>query len=123
MSTLYLGTHEETLTQKLAMLLEETAKSGDWFAPSTVIVPSPYMAKWLRLWLARETGGVINVRMEYRLEELMWKQLKEGDGRTHDQPLTLVNEDQYRLMVLVSLLEKEREESDPFRAYLGGPEQ
>ncbi|MFL5244534.1 MAG: exodeoxyribonuclease V subunit gamma, partial [Gemmataceae bacterium] len=113
MSTLYLGTHEETLAQKLAKLLDEAAQSGDWFAPSTVVAPNPYVAKWLRLWLARETGVVMNVRIAFRLEDLMWQLLKEVDGRSPSQPLALVTEDQYRLMVLAGLLAKENKEGDP----------
>jgi exodeoxyribonuclease V gamma subunit len=121
MSTLYLGTDQESLAEKLATAIDEAARSGDFFTPVTVVAPNRYLAKWLRLWLARRLGVAINLKVEFRLEQFMWEMLKGLDGREHPVPLELLDESQYRLMILAELLQEEAPGTAlaPLREYLG----
>jgi exodeoxyribonuclease V gamma subunit len=120
MSILYLSICEEALAETLSANLLNRAKSADWFEPATIIVPNPFVGKWLRLWLARKLGIIANIRITYRLEAEMAELLKRVDSRSHPLPLQFLNDDQYRLMVVAALLDREMEEDDPFRTYLGG---
>ncbi|TMQ30245.1 MAG: exonuclease V subunit gamma, partial [Planctomycetota bacterium] len=117
MSTLYLGTDLESLAGKLAEVSESSG--ADLFAPLTVAVTSPFLGKWLRLWLARKLGVVLNVQF-IPLEQAMWEMLKALDKREHALPLALVDEEQYRLMILAALLDPEAagKELAPLRDYL-----
>lgn len=119
MSTLYLGTDIEPLAHKLAELLDQARGAGDFFRPAVVVVPNRYLAKWLRLRLARELGVAVNVKVEYLLEKVMWEMLKELDGRAHPAPLQHLDENDYRLMVLAALVDEEAgTELGPLREYL-----
>src|SRR5438105_1884402 len=117
MSTLYLVTDLESLAAKLAEV--QKAASGDFFIPATVAVSNPYMSKWLRLWLARKQGIVINFQFK-RLETLMWELLRDVDQRRHSAPLELLNGNSYRLMILSLLLDAEEGGADlgPLRDHL-----
>jgi exodeoxyribonuclease V gamma subunit len=119
MSILYFSTCKEALAETLSINLLAKSKSADWFEPATIIVPNPFVGKWLRLWLARKLGIVANIRITYRLEVEMAELLKRVDSRFHPLPLQFLNDDQYRLMVLAALLDREMEENNPFRVYLG----
>src|SRR5438876_861495 len=105
MSTLYLGTDQDSLARQLASLLEEQARAGDFFAPVTVVVPNRYLKKWLQLWLARQQGVAINLVFKY-LDEALWDLLKELDQRPQPPPV-LLDQGSYRLMVLAVLLDEE----------------
>src|SRR5438094_10050043 len=106
MSTLYLGTDQIALAERLAELLDEESRSGDVFRPATIVVPNRYLAKWLRLWLARTRGIAINLRFLY-LEAALWELLREQDPRKHPQPLELIDHEGYRLIVLSVLLDRD----------------
>ena len=63
MSKLHLGTDIVSLAAKLAGNLEQAARRGDCFLPTTIVVPSHYLKKWLRLDLARRFGvGLFHFR-------------------------------------------------------------
>src|SRR5437868_10792893 len=104
MSTFYLGADLDSLAAKLAAV-QQTA-GGDFFVSATVAVANPYMAKWLRLWLARKHGVVINFQFK-RLEAVMCELLRELDQRQHPAPVELLNGNSYRLMILSILLDRE----------------
>src|SRR5437588_2258372 len=104
MSTLYLASDLNSLAKKLADVHDSAG--GDFFVPVTVAVANPYMAKWLRLWLARKHGVVINFQFK-RLEAVMWELLREVDQRQHPTPVELLNGNSYRLMILSMLLDRE----------------
>src|SRR5436190_22727112 len=107
MSTLYLGTDQIALAERLAEVLDEESRSGDVFRPATVVVPNRYLAKWLRLWLARTRGIAINLRVPYR-ETALWELLRRQDPRCHSEPLEVIEHEDYRLMVLSVLLDRDR---------------
>src|SRR2546426_8253963 len=115
MSTLYLGTDLERLAEKLTSLLDE---AGDFFAPTTVVVPNHHLGKWLRLWLARRRGIAITLHFLY-LETAIWKMLRALDPREHEPPPELVDAESYRMMVLSVLLEENTPELGPLHEYLG----
>lgn len=120
MSTLYLGTDQIALAERLASLLDDEARTGDMFRPVTIVVPNRYLGKWLRLWLARTRGIAINLRFLY-LEQALWELLREQDPRPHDRPLELIDQEGYRLMVLSVLLEENGpHELEPLRQYIQG---
>lgn len=123
MGKLYLGTDVTTLAEQLAGVVDEAVRRRDCFVPATIVVPSPYLRKWLRLFLARRFGVAINLRFCY-LEELFWELLRELDGRTHPAPLEPMPADTYRLMILAVLLDERAggEALVPLRDYLGREE-
>src|SRR5438552_18832101 len=102
MSTLYLGTDLDSLANRLAAV--QSSAPGDFFVPVTVAASNPYMAKWLRLSLARKQGVVINVQFK-RLETAMWEMLRALDRRKHDLPVELLHGNCYRVMILSMLLD------------------
>jgi exonuclease V gamma subunit len=121
-STLYLGTDQEQLAQALRAQLEAETSAGDFFTPANVVVANRYVAKWLRLWLAREWGVVANLRIDYLLERKMWQMLQEVAGREQTAPLQLISDGDYQLMILASFLgESGPTADDPLRGYLGRP--
>ena len=63
MSTLYLATQVEPLAQRLARHLDQQARTGDFFEPTTIVVPHRAVGQWLRLWLARQRGIAMNLRL------------------------------------------------------------
>ncbi len=115
MSTLYLGTDAEALADRLADDLAEAA--GDFFTPTTIVVPNRVVMKWLKLRLARRHGIAVNLRFLY-LETALWELLRGVDPRAHDTPTELVDAESYRLLVLSVLLEQESPELAPLRQYL-----
>jgi exonuclease V gamma subunit len=117
MSTLYLGTSLDALAARFATLLDQSARAGDFFAPATVIVPNRYVGKWLRLWLARRDGIAINLHFGY-LETHIWELLKQVDGRRHEQRLELLDDTNYRLMILSVLLDEREGAPEGLRDYL-----
>ncbi len=118
MSTLFLATDQIALADTLADFLDAEARQGDFFSPATIVVPNRYLGQWLRLWLARTRGIAINLRFLY-LEAALWELLREQDPRNHPQPLELVDQEGYRLMVLSLLLEDAlAPELAPLRYYL-----
>ena len=47
--------------------VDHLAKTGDFFEPTTIVVPHRAVGQWLRLWLARQHGIAMNLRL------LSWK--------------------------------------------------
>ena len=119
MSTLYLGTDLVALAGKLAAVLDETI-AVDCFVPHTIVVPNRNVRKWLHLWLARRDGVAINLHFQY-LEPVLWDLLCALDPRPHAAPLTRLEDEQYRLLTLVPLLEEESADTAlvPLREFLG----
>ncbi|MBL8799547.1 MAG: exodeoxyribonuclease V subunit gamma, partial [Planctomycetia bacterium] len=106
MSKLYLGTDVVGLAGQLADNLEQAARRQDCFLPATIVVPSHYLKKWLRLDLARRLGVAINLRIDY-LEAVLWDLLRAVDPRPHPHPVELIDDDTYRLMILAVLLDEQ----------------
>src|SRR5262245_18467599 len=102
MSILTLGTDLELLADDLAEQLRQP--SADFFLPVTIVTPHRYLARWLRLRLARELGAAVNLRVEFLLESVMWDLLVALDAR-EPSPRRLSGED-YRLMILAALLDQ-----------------
>lgn len=125
MSTLYLGTDQETLAGKLAELLDTADQEGDFFTPTIVVVPSRYVGKWLRLWLARRRGVAINLKVQY-LETTLADLLRSLDGRAHASPPEQLSDEELRLLILAILLDPDAGQPDlePLRRYVSqqGPE-
>ncbi len=117
MSTLYLSSDPQILAGRLADHLAQSFRSDDFFKPTTIVVPNRFVAKWLRLWLARKLGVAINLRF-LRLEQAIWYMLQDVDPRETDVPLELVDHDLYRLMVLSVLIEEQSDELSPLRSYI-----
>jgi exodeoxyribonuclease V gamma subunit len=122
MGKLYLGTDVTALAEQLAVGVDEASRRN-CFVPATIVVPSPYLKKWLRLFLARRFGVAINLRFGY-LEELFWELLRDLDGRPHPAPVESMPEDTYRLMILSVLLDDQMSGDAlvPLRDYLGREE-
>ncbi len=103
MSTLYLGSDPRSLADKLADELDQQAKTGDFFAPASIVVPNRYLRKWLRLWLARKLDVAINLQFD-TLEIALWNLLREVDPQQAASPAEPIDENIYRLMMLSVLL-------------------
>jgi exonuclease V gamma subunit len=106
MSTVYLGTNQEQLAERMALALDEAAQSGDFFTPITVVVPNRYLGKWLRLWLTRRFGVTVNLRFLY-LEKVLWELLREQDPDSTTSPPELLDHARYRLMTLSLILDSQ----------------
>jgi exodeoxyribonuclease V gamma subunit len=117
MSVLYLGTDLESLAGELAVVLD-TAVKDDCFRAVTIVVPNRNVRKWLQLYLSRRDGVAINLNFDY-LEQVLWKLLSELDPREHAAPLFQLEDDHYRLLTLVPLLENDGSPIDPLCKYLG----
>jgi exonuclease V gamma subunit len=119
MSTLYLGTDLVSLAGRLAEVLDEAVRD-DCFRTVTIVVPNRNVRKWLQLWLARRDGVAINLTFDY-LENVLWELLGALDPRSFPAPLELLDDEQYRLLILAPLLTEERGPSalTPLRQYLG----
>src|ERR1019366_347201 len=117
MSTLYLASDPRSLADQLADALDEQAKTGDFFAPSLVVVPNRYLRKWLRLWLARKLDVAINLTYQ-SLEDTLWQLLQQVDPRPSASPPEAIDENVYRLMVLSVLLEEQDPDLAPLQRYL-----
>jgi exodeoxyribonuclease V gamma subunit len=117
-STLYLGTDHETLTDRLVSRLAEPGL--DPFVPATVVVPNRYLAKWLRLRIARQQGVAINLNIESFLEHFLWQRFRELDPRPHPLPLQLLSDADYQLMLVATLLDDQGAGAErPLHEYLG----
>jgi exonuclease V gamma subunit len=108
MSTLYLSTHVEPLAQRLARHLDLLARTGDFFEPTTIVVPHRAVGQWLRLWLARQRGIAMNLRILF-LEASLWEMLRAVDPRPQDPAPELLDGDSYRLLVLSVLAKESRD--------------
>lgn len=117
MGTLYLATDPIPLAGKLADLLDHRNQAGDPFTPVNVVIPNRYLGKWLKLWLARRHGVVINLRFTY-LETALWDMLRAVDPRTHAAEPEMLDGDRYRLLVLAVLLGEDDPDLAPLRDYL-----
>src|ERR1700722_6575225 len=102
-STLYLGADQESLADRLISRLAEPGR--DLFTPVTIVVPNRYLAKWLRLRLARHLGVAINLQVGPIFEQKLWDLLRTVDGRAHDRPLQLLSDADYQLMLAAALLD------------------
>jgi exodeoxyribonuclease V gamma subunit len=117
MSVLYLGTDLESLAGELALVLDAAVKD-DCFRAVTIVVPNRNVRKWLQLYLSRRDGVAINLHFDY-LEQVLWKLLSDLDPRQHDAPLFQLEDEHYRLLTLVPLLENDGSPIDPLSKYLG----
>src|SRR5205823_1008268 len=117
MSTLYLATEAETLAGRLARNLDHAARTGDFFAPTTVVVAHRSVAHWLKLWLARNHGIAMNLRVLY-FEASLWEMLRAVDPRPQEPQPELLDEDSYRLLVLSILLENQEPALELWASYL-----
>src|SRR5476651_1167128 len=99
MSTLYLAADPRSLADRLAENLDRHAQDGDFFAPTTIVVPNRYLRKWLRLWLARRLDVAINLHFEH-LEDALWLLLRQVDPAQNITAPEPIDDNVYRLMVL-----------------------
>jgi exodeoxyribonuclease V gamma subunit len=122
MSVLYLGCDLHGLAARLADLLLEGERHGDFFAPVPLVVPNRYVRKWLRLTLARRTGIAVNLRF-VDWEDALWELLRDVDPRSEGAPSEPLDENTYRLLVLAVLLDDRDPNLGLLRGYmqLGGP--
>ncbi len=119
MSTLYLATNAEVLADRLAANIDQQQRAGDIFTPTQIVVPNPYLGKWLRLRLARQHGIAINLQFGY-LESTLWNMLRTVDPRTHEVKPELLDGDIYRLLVLSVLLGEDEPNLTGLRHYFKG---
>jgi len=118
MSTLYLSSDPRSLAEKLAGNLDRQAKHGDFFVPTTIVVPNRYLRKWLRLHLARRLDVAINLNF-VELDDALWQLLE----NTYSTPCERIDTNLDRLMVLAVLLQEDDPALAPLRRYLQLPEQ
>jgi exonuclease V gamma subunit len=118
MSILHLGTDTEALAAALADDIDRRLRTGDCFAPIPIVVPHRYLAKWLKLWLARKLGVAVNLRW-LRLESALWEGYHSVDPRSHAATPEMLDGDRYRLLVLSVLLQEDDAELGFLRQYLG----
>ncbi len=119
MSTLYVATSPEALADKLAANIDQQQRAGDIFTATQIVVPNPYLGKWLRLRLARQHGVAINLQFGY-LESTLWNMLRAVDPRDHDIEPELLDGDIYRLLVLSVLLGEDEPNLAGLRHYFKG---
>ncbi len=117
MSTLYLGADPRSLADRLADELDASAKHGDFFETTLVVVPNRCMRKWLRLHLARRLDVAINLRFE-EIDAALWQILTHADPRSGVAVPEPIDENLYRLMMLSVLLDEDDSELAPLRRYL-----
>ena len=119
MSILYLASDPRSLADTLADELDRHSKEGDFFVPTTIVVPNRYLRKWLRLWLARRLKIAINLKFEY-LEDALWQLLQKVDPRRASSPAEPIDKNIYRLMVLSVLLQEKEPPLRPPQALSAG---
>src|SRR5438094_214502 len=119
MSHLFLGSNPERLAQQLAEALDQRLRNEDPFVPVEIIVPNPYLGKWLRFQLARLLGVAMNFRFTF-LEQALWDMLRRLDPRRHAKPVEQMDGDLYRWLVLSVLLEVPDPDLAGLRHYLDG---
>ncbi|MCI0641203.1 MAG: exodeoxyribonuclease V subunit gamma [Gemmataceae bacterium] len=135
MSVLYFGPEPVALAERLALDLDRQCKKADPFVPERIVVPNRNLGKWLRLWLARRNGVVVNLRFYY-LENALFEMLRaldprayarlagsfSGTGQAGSLPFEpeFLDADHYRLLVLSVLLGDDSHEFAPFQRYLEG---
>ena len=117
MSTLYLASDPRSLADRLADALDADAKTGDFFAPTRVVVPNRFVRKWLRLWLARKLDVAINLTYQ-TLEEALWQFVQQVDPSQGASPPEAIDSNVYRLMVLSVLLEEQDPALAPLQRYV-----
>jgi len=115
MSQVFFGISAENMARKLGESLAQDSPR-DPFLSIDILVPNPYLGKWLRLQLARQLNVVFNVRF-LSFEQAIWDLLRELD--TRPQPPEALSGELYRFLVLSVLLEYRGKELDGLRAYLG----
>jgi exonuclease V gamma subunit len=117
MSTLFLASDPRSLADRLADALDADAKTGDFFAPTRVVVPNRFLRKWLRLWLARKLDVAINLTYQ-TLEEALWQLVQEADPNRSASPPEAIDSNVYRLMALSVLLEEQDPDLAPLQRYV-----
>ncbi len=115
MSKLYLACDPLTLVDRLAEDLDSASDTGDFFAPTRIVVPNRHLKKWLRLQLARRLDIAINLEF-HLLEDALWLLLRETDSATATPPEP-IDDNAYRLMVLAILLDTANPHLAPLRRY------
>jgi exodeoxyribonuclease V gamma subunit len=66
---LYFSNNIETLARAFA---RELADRNDWFAPCAIIIPNPYLQKWLQMQIAHHYGIAMNLDFSF-LNDGLWK--------------------------------------------------
>ncbi len=122
MSKLYVASDSGALVDRLANDIDASARAGDMFAPTRIVVPNRQLKKWLRLQLARRLDVAINIEF-HLLEDALWLLLRETDPHAEVAPPEAIDDNTYRLMVLAILLETADPSLEPLRRYghLDGP--
>jgi len=76
------STSLDRLADRLAAGLQDELRARtatDLFAPATIIVPNPNLAKWLRITIAEKSGAAVNLQFPY-LEKGMWDLVRRAAG-------------------------------------------
>lgn len=114
---LFFSNNIETLAASFA---EKLSATHDLFNPSTIIVPNPYLQKWLQLRIAESQGISINYKFSF-LNDGLWNILSELTGYK-EQP-TQIDPTDLQLLLNTSLTGLTGKESrvKPLLDYLGSP--
>ncbi len=90
---LYFSNTIESLANQFA---RDIVACNEWSDPCTVIVPNPYVQKWLQLETARINGVVMNIRFRI-LTDGLWEILEENDNDP-EKPI-LIDQAEFRLLL------------------------
>lgn len=94
---LFFSNNIETLA---ASFSQQVSNTHDLFNPSTIIVPNPYLQKWLQLKIAETQGISINHKFDF-LNNGLWDLLNELNG-TMKKP-TMLDQTGLQLLLYISL--------------------
>ncbi|MCA9441663.1 MAG: exodeoxyribonuclease V subunit gamma, partial [Candidatus Omnitrophica bacterium] len=99
-------------------LANERREKVDPFAPQTLLVPNPHLAKWLQVRFCQGTGLSMNIKFPF-LEKGLWELAIETWAGQESWTYRHLEREKVQLLVLAELLDRERLERLPlFRDYL-----
>ncbi|MCG6894058.1 MAG: exodeoxyribonuclease V subunit gamma, partial [Desulfobacteraceae bacterium] len=114
---LYFSNRLEALADKFAEIMSAATAEADVLEAPAVVVPNANLAKWLKLFLAQDTGICMNVGFRY-LEDGLWEMLSALDE--DEVPPERMNEERLVLLLLHILEHLEIDDPDmaPVARYL-----
>lgn len=115
---LYFSNDIESLARAF---IHEMAGRHDWFTPCSVIVPNPYLQKWLQLRIAEQLGIAMNIDFRF-LNDGLWKMV-DAVNPEPEKPSMLVPLD-LQLMIRHVLASSDNDARliQPIAEYLHGPD-
>jgi exodeoxyribonuclease V gamma subunit len=111
---LFFSNNIESLAETFARSI---AEQHDWFDPCTVIVPNPYLKKWLQLKIARINGIAINFNFQY-LNDGLWGVVKRYDSHSENRVILEPGDLQLMLYHLLNNLDRGNRRVKPLLEYL-----